>query len=651
MYMLTDGLFFGTADIAAIRRRVAEREWARRGLERILNGLEARRGELLAGDGKAALGERPGRTLLELGLCATVRESWHREAAERLLGGLEDPAPFMFKEALELCLGLDFLAGLDDALRARAVERILIPVADKFMQARLGGGNIQTTYDLTLLCIGLLTGRKDYLERALTDPERGFAYQLANSVDADGFWHEQSHASYHSGSIERLVKMRWLALRHGLPLGGDEIVRKMLDTLPGMALPGGVLPLIGEVAGDAKPTLCKDWLELAYALYPIPWIGWALGRMDRQGLWSVLAGRDIGPAERPDCGSRRYDAAGLCVLKHGRPETWWEGRGAGATITYGPHGEWHGHAGKLGIEYRVDERYLIRDHGHGGGYAHPIHRMWYMTTLAHSTVVLDERNQKFNWSKGRPEKGRLETGTCHASLFRDEVSACTVSAGFAYPGCTVKRTLFLTGAYLLDVTECDSQDGAEHTFDWVLHTGGTLQSALPFGNGSLPCVNKGPPILTAPGQEYAPGSLWPSSYDYIREVEAAATADDWSVDVMDCKWAADVWKITGKAMRVSMLGAAGTTVFKGVCPATPADIWNPVILVRRRAVRTVFAALHVPGDRAITFSRLADAGGALAFRVREEGGPTDVLLKQDADQPVQVEGRSFSGKLAFQRHS
>src|SRR5690606_32906635 len=140
-----------------------------------------------------------------------------------------------------------------------------------------------------------------------------------------------------------------------------------------------------------------SWFELAYTMYETPWIGWVLGRMPRHDIWSVLVGRDIGAAEPPEPRSRLFPATGLCVLKAGEHEGYWDGKGSGATITFGPHGDWHGHAGKLGIEYRRDDSYPVRDHGHAGGYDHPSHRMWYMTTLAHSTVVLDERNQRFTW--------------------------------------------------------------------------------------------------------------------------------------------------------------------------------------------------------------------------------------------------------------
>lgn len=640
-------LFFGESDIEAMRERVVTRSWAAHGLERIRRGLESEREALLERGQPEDSGRSWGTLLLELAVCSRLVDGWHRDAAENCLRQVEDPAPFMFKQGFELCLALDFLDDLDEALRDRLCTRILLPVGEKFMQENRGGGNIQTTFNLTLLCIGLLTGRRDFVERVTMDPERGYTYQLANSVDADGFWFEQSHVSYHSGSIERFLRLRWIMRRNGLDLGGDDTIQRMIETFPGMAMQGGVLPLIGEVSGDSRPALYRSWLELAYAMYETPWIGWALGRMSRDDLWSVLVGREIGAAAPPEPRSRLFPETGLCVLKSGERDAYWEGKGSGATITFGPHGDWHGHAGKLGIEYRWNDRYLVRDHGHGGGYTHPIHRMWYMTTLAHSTMVMDERNQRFTWCKRHPEQDRRETGRCHAHLFRDDVSACTVSADFAYPGCGVKRTLFLTGDYLLDLVECAATDGAAHTFDWLLHTGGIIQTALPFVHGTLECRNKGGGIPSPEGLPYAPGSMAPASYDFIREVEVLETGGRWGLDIMNAKWAADVWKVQDRAMRVTMLGEQGTQVFKGVCPATPAEIYNPVILVRRRARRTAFIALHVPGDASLDLDCVKHEGGTLVCRVRGDRLGSHILVKQDDERTLDAAGFSTSKALDF----
>jgi len=574
-------------------------------------------------------------------------DQWHREAVENILRTLDDPQPFSFKQGFELCLALDFLDDLDDTLRDQLYTRILLPVGEKFMRELRGGSNHQTTRNLSLLCIGLLTGRQDFIERVTSDPERSYLYQLANSVDADGFWYEQSHVSYHSGSIERLLRLRWILRRNGLDQGGDDVICRMLDTFPGMAMQGGVLPLIGEVSGDSRPTIFRGWFELAYAMYETPWIGWALGRMPREDLWSVLVGRDIGAAEPPEPRSQLFPATGLCVLKTGERDIYWDGQGSGATITFGPHGDWHGHAGKLGIEYRYNDRYLLRDLGHGGGYSHPTHRLWYMTTLAHNTVVLDGRNQSFTWCHDRPELQRLETGVCHANLFRDDVSACTVSADFAYPGCRLQRTLFLTGSYLLDIMECNSLDETEHTFDWVLHTGGRLQSDLPFTRGLIEPVAEVPAPPTPPDKVYSCGDAMPLAYDYIREVEVLQTSDRWSVDAMDAKWAADYWKIGDKAMQLTMLGEADTTVYKGVCPTAVNGVYDPVIIARRRGHKTTFIALHVPGERKLNLELLQHENGTIVCRVSEDGVTSDILVKQDTTETIKIEGKTISEQLEF----
>ncbi len=638
-------VFFGEQEIAAIRERLARHHWARQVLERLRLGLETEREALLAGRGPR--GRSLGQAFLELALCSRLLPGWHGEAARTLLRVNDAPGKWLGKQTLDFCLAFDFLPALGEPLRGQVSERLLLPLAERLMQQRRGGSNHQTTYNLGLLSLGLLTGRRDCIARVTADPALGCPYHLAHGVHPDGFWYEQSHASYHLGTLERFLRTRWIADRHEIPLGGDEVIRRMLDTMPAMALPGGVLPLLGDVAGDDQPTLFRtSLLELAYAMYALPWIAWALRRTARDDLWSLLVGRELGPAEAPPPQSVLFPQTGLCVLKHGRRDGYWDGQGAGVSVTFGPHGDWHGHAGKLALEYRHHRHYLIRDHGHSGNYDHPIHRLWYMSTLAHSTVVLDERNQSFTWTHDRPERERAESGVCHAHFFNDAVSACTVSADFAYPGCRLRRTVFLTATYLLDLMECDSLDGAEHTFDWVLHTGGTLRSDLPFGPAALACHNKGA-IPTPPNHPYSPGAQAPSSYDYIREVEALTTADRWSIAVMDCRWAADVWKITGQAMRLTMLGEPGTTVYKGVCPAAARDVYDPVILVRRRTRQTVFIALHVPGEQSLDVAGLTVAAGCIACRVSGPGTGSDLLVKRDTADPAVIAGRAVSGKLAY----
>ncbi|MHB9109640.1 MAG: heparinase II/III domain-containing protein [Armatimonadota bacterium] len=639
------GVFFSKLDIEAMRERIAHHDWAARVFRKIHTNLEADRTELLAGARVYPQGGERARIFSELALCSRMVDGWHREAAEVILQNIEDLPSFVGSmrdpasghdyglnglmisvAAQNLCLGLDFLDELDAGLRDRLHERVLLPIAGRIDGIHRGGSNWQTNLNLGLLCIALATERREWLHALVDDPTRSFAYHLANSVFPDGFWYEQSYASYHIGTIVRFLRTRWIADRNGIALGDEDILQKMIDTVIEMALPGGVLPLIGDVHGGApvSPKRHLAFLELAYAMYRTPWIGWMLQKTTRDDLWSLLVGREIDAAKMPEPHSRVFESSGLCVLKQGQAEDYWNGRGSGATITFGSHGDWHGHPGKLGIEYVHDGHYLARDLGHGGGYGLPIHRHWFAATPAHSTVVVDGKNQAFTRTHDKTELERNEHGACHAHLFRDDVSACMVSADFAYPGCRLRRTLFLTSSYLLDITECRSLDEHEHTFDWLLHTGGIIQSDLPFAHRSL--------------------EFFADGYDYIREVEGIDTADCWQLDVMDCSWSDAAPVIGGKAMRLSMPGEAGTTVFKGVCPSAVPHAYEPVIIVRRRARSTAFIALHVPGDQALDLECLLHDAGTIACRVG-----SDLLVKQDTEQAVEVAGIAFNGLLGFFR--
>ena len=116
---------------------------------------------------------------------------------------------------------------------------------------------------------------------------------------------------------------------------------------------------------------------------------------------------------------------------------------------------------------------------------------------------------------------------------------------------------------------------------------------------------------------------------------------------MEATWKADYWKILGQSMRLVMAGEPGTTVFKGVCPATPAEVYNPVILVRRRGRRSTFVALHVPGDRQLALKCMENEGGAILCRVSGEGMGPDLLFKQQEERAVDLAGHTWRGLLAF----
>src|SRR5690606_16783603 len=113
--------------------------------------------------------------------------------------------------------------------------------------------------------------------------------------------------------------------------------------------------------------------------------------------------------------------------------------------------------------------------------------------------------------------------------------------------------------------------------------------------------------------------------------------------------AADIWKTQDRALRVTMLCGPHTTVYKGVCPATPADVYNPVILVRRRTHRTAFIALHVPGERELDLECLRNEAGTIICQVSGNAAEPDILVKQETATRVEVNGRTYDGLLDFRK--
>jgi hypothetical protein len=596
--------------------------WAARALDRVRGEVEARRTDLLTGEATFSKGGERATTLFHLAICSRLRADWHRDAALQLLATAGDLPSFVghrvdpdsgynyglnglmiSRAAQEVCFALDFLQDVPEDALVQMVERVLVPIGERLMnKIRRGGSNWQAMENLALLCIGLTAGRQDFIEVVRNDPARSYAYHLANSVHPDGFWYEQS-LGYHAATTDHLLKTRWIADRHSIDLGGDDVLREMIEVLRRMAMPGGQLPVLA----DAHPkTLFESvgLLEVAYAMYRIPWVGWALGRTLREDLWSLLVGADIEDRACPDVCSELFEASGVCVLKRGRAPTFWDGHGSAATITFGPHGDWHGHAGKLGIEYRYDHRYLVRDRGVGAGYALPMHRQWFTTTAAHSTLVVDGEQQHFTRTWDKPEKEQDQTGHCHAVRFAGDIQACIVSADFAYPGCQVRRALFLAPDYLLDIMDCAALDGGTRVFDWILHTDGMIQTTLPFVQRTLAFHDNG--------------------YSFFRDTRAFDTDDAWGLDIMDCSWADSTPYLGDLSLHLTVLGEPDTSVFTAWCPSGQHDREAPVVLVRRRTARTVFAALYdTRGD--LTLEQGSAAPAPLAYRVSRPGVFTHTL--------------------------
>ena len=118
-------------------------------------------------------------------------------------------------------------------------------------------------------------------------------------------------------------------------------------------------------------------------------------------------------------------------------------------LKYGPHGGGHGHYDKLGFVSYARGGILAVDPG-TQPYGAPTHDTWDKMTVAHNTMVVDERTQA------------EATGQLMWSQFEPGFSAARAEAGPVYRGVRLDRTMLLTADYALDVFVGEATDSAEH---------------------------------------------------------------------------------------------------------------------------------------------------------------------------------------------
>lgn len=673
MPVISGRVMFGFEEINRIRDKVSRYDWAARAFDSVRGKAEALKTKLFRPETRPELTmeERKCQAddLLNLAICARLEGGWYIDAALRMLSSAKDPGGFIeaygddnpditsalsalepsntllvSKAAIKASLALDLIAGesQDPSALEEFTGKVLVPMTEAIKAHNSRGSNWQTYHNLALLLVGLVVGRDDFVSVVTDKPDRSFAYHLRNSILPDGFWFEQSF-DYHIFVMRNLILTKLIADRNGIELGGDEILKKALKAVLRMSLPGSQLPLLADTPrltfGDIV-----DLLEIGYAEFHDPWCAWALGRTKREGLFSLLLGEEVVFVEAPSVRSELFEDSGICVMKLGSPESYWDGAGQAVTVTFGPHGDWHGHPGKLGIEFYNDSDYLVQDMGVGVGYALPMHRRWFTTTAAHSTVVIDGKNQRFiTCCHNVPEaENPIERGHLHAYHFSDCFNACVVSADFAYPGFSCNRSLFQTPDYLLDVFECASLGGSEHTYDWVCHLDGLIVSELPFKRAPLGFLAEGEEIArwtkaALAGRDYLDRSV-ENGYDFIFRTEALGVDGPWRLDIAKCSYCDSTPTVTGNGMRLHMLGEPGTTVFKGECPTPKHDKYSPVVIVRRRAVRTVFVALHVPGGTELTIKNLYSSEESAAWKISHADRFVDYVVRQGSSRRLSVEG-------------
>lgn len=373
------------------------------------------------------------------------RDRWGRTSFLARLGGRR------YSQSLSEAVGVIKLAYAYDLTRISEVysqrdhqlitEKFFRPTAKSLLWFNQGINNHQTWYNAGLLAIASVLADEQIVQRVLT-MKGGVAYQLENSIGADGLWYEGAMA-YHFYALAAMMDLADIARGVGLSLHDHPRFKAMFDAPLKAAYPNGIFPAIND----------SDWRSIrAYrSAY-----NWAADRYGDDRYRDPITHLDTNSIDLPD--------AGLAILRRGKGKT-----AACAMIDYGPHGGGHGHYDKLQLVLFAGGREWLLDPGRLN-YRHKEYKTWVKHTAAHNTVAIGQRSQN--------------ASTAKLLWFdaADEYAACGTESVAAYPRTNLKRYVLLMDQYAVDVFDVKAPQAEE--IDWLMHvTGDLVEPALPFKEG------------------------------------------------------------------------------------------------------------------------------------------------------------------------
>jgi oligo-alginate lyase len=291
---------------------------------------------------------------------------------------------------------------LDVELRQTLETRLLRPGADLIARCRpLGVHNIQCWYNAAVGMTGYLLGDGKLQHWALYADGQGLQAQLEHGFTDDGHWYERA-PSYHFYALQPLILLAETAANNGVP---DFLPRlkRAFDAPFQLMMPDFHLPRFNDCRSTYLPAH-GDYYEYAYARFSDPAYLPVIYRSREMAAGALAAGRSpnvfdqallYGPSD-PECGtapvwtSRHLPETGYDVLVSGdvsAPDIW-------TAVKYDtqPAMGGHAHPDVLSFVWYAAGRMISADPGIAE-YGAPVHGGWYKTTLAHNTLVVDERSQ------------------------------------------------------------------------------------------------------------------------------------------------------------------------------------------------------------------------------------------------------------------
>ncbi len=468
--------------------------------------------------------------------------------------------------------------------REKIRNGLLLPMLQNIDKNKTGKNNWQTWHNAAMIWGGALVEDPSWIQRAITDPQNGFQYQMGISVSKEGMWYENSWG-YHFYTLHALINTAETARRLGIDLWSDARLRNMFTLPIYYTMADGMLPRFGDDTGSSVRGAGRSF-EPAYLAYKDPQILSLLST--KPTFESILLGRQTDVAvDPPALKSRVFEDAGHAILRAGGQA------GLTAAMTFGPYGGFHGHFDKLSFVLYGFEKELGVDPGRARSQAYrlPIHSNWYKATISHNTVLVDGKSQK-------PAAGKLlrfQQG--------EGFTAVAARCDDAYPGVQYTRRLVMTDAYLVVLDQLRSE--TEHRFDWLYHNRGQKAACEAVQSDATPA-------------DYPGG-------EYIQNARKGTTADVIHVRFEDAEVATCLTMAAGQDTTVTVGDGVGGSVTDRV----------PMAMIGRTGREATFAAVLEPvptaGRPQVTGVRLTQSDNGPVVVVERSGGTDTITMPADQD--------------------
>ncbi|HVR87210.1 MAG TPA: right-handed parallel beta-helix repeat-containing protein [Planctomycetota bacterium] len=498
--------------------------------------------------------------------------------------------------------------------------------------------------------IGYCLGDPVLIDYGLRDPgchgpsKGGFYPVLDTMIRDERFWAEAPIYALHY-DLHGMFALAEAALRYDgtdlyryvSPKSGASL-KKLVDGYLAMAFSmekGGLIRLatFGDgstscaLSGQLEDTFMDGSfmavLEVAYKRYKEEGYAWVLS-LDPERASFIRRGRpafsyvalthgELLP-ERPapptaPCGL--YPSMGFAMIRSDESPGFWTSGALSAVVRLGNR-IGHGHEDYFSLILHGQGRLLYPDLN--VIQYEPRWLNWTAEGIGHSTLLIDHES---------PAPGAFET----RHDFAPEVKFFAVE-GSSFERSTQSRSLFMTDSYVADVFRAADTDGHERTFDWVVHGLGRLYPGEP--------------------RAYRKSDDLVPFYGWVEHEKSRSTDGGWQAD----------WIQGDSGIRLTVTGAPGTRVYAGEGPLVDGppharldghpEPSLPLVLARRRAATTTFAAVHEPymgRPRIKSVSLLAETDAGIAVGVDSDRlllgwGPKHVLLR-GGEEAFQFTGHAF----------